>query len=287
MSSDSEQKIEPPERLIALIALSSQSLPDSAAREQAESLVLPEGASEEEIAALHARLDADPAAFERFLQQHRAKPASTPVKETSRRFEWLAALRNPLPRYALAFAAALLAVLVALPLLNREPQQVADLERSYAELLSRVGPSAWVLQVPSPASAELGFSPRSRGHDAESFVAGWTTGDRRFREEKIEASEGDLDPYFLLGQWNRLLSVASISDEHLTREFWQAQLRRERTLAKMLRAQPDLDPIVATHLARIDASLSSLANGERPARSANELAEELRLFRSGFVERTP
>lgn len=287
MSSDSEQKIEPPERLIALIALNSQSLPDSAAREQAESLVLPEGASEEEIAALHARLDADPAAFERFLQQHRTKPASAPVKELSRRFDWLAALRNPLPRYALAFAAALLAVLVALPLFDREPQQVADLERSYAELLSRVGPSAWVLEVPSPASAELGFSPRSRGHDAASFVAGWTMGDRRFREEKIEASEGDLDPYFLLGQWNRLLSVASISDERLPREFWQAQLRRERSLAEMLRAQPGLDPIVATHLARIDASLSSLANGERPARSANELAEELRLFRSGFVERTP
>src|SRR5262249_20179410 len=120
MSSDSERKIEPPERLIALVALNTQELPDSAAQEQIESLVLPEGASADEIAALHARLDADPAAFERFLQQHRAKPEIATVSPPSRRFAWLAALRNPVPRYALAFGAALLAVLIILPLYPRE-----------------------------------------------------------------------------------------------------------------------------------------------------------------------
>lgn len=290
MSSDPERNIEAPERLIALVALNTQPLPERTPPEQAASLVLGENATEAEIAALHACLDADPAAFERFLELHRAKPALASIERRSRAFEWLAMFRRATPRYALAFGVALVAVLIALPLYQRESPRLADLERSSSELLSRVGPSAWVVELPVSVGGELGFSPRVQvsARDAASFMDGWNAAERRLREQSVEAHEGaGVDAYFLLGQWNRLLSVAAEAHDVLGREFWQAQLRRERALAQSLREQPDLDPVVATHLRRVESRLSSLANGERPARSARELADELRWFRSGFLAPTP
>jgi hypothetical protein len=264
------------DRLMVLLALSSQELPEHKA-----STTQPEAMSSAE---LHAHLDADPAAFEEFLRQHRTAGAALRAKQSA---SWLDALRGwlaPLPRQAVAFGiAAVCASIVAFVLIENRPTRSTDVERSYQELLASLDTDALAALATASYRDEprLGFTPRRELTTAaeQSFAGGIAAGRARLATAAATKSEPVAnEAFFLLGQWNILLWAACESQQSFTADFWQGQRSRLQTVADELSRDPFFDPTLAAHLRRVDASLAQLSQNYS-RRTAFELGEDLRLYR--------
>jgi hypothetical protein len=284
------------DRLMALLALNSQELPQDPGVSQSDVRDLdPDQLSVAQLEALHAHLDANPEAFERFLRTHRtASPLSvtaTPALRSQRDPWWQRWLdfAMPLqPRYALAASVALIcAGVLAWALLAREPSPTAVVDSGYAEL-SAVMDAATAASIQAQGNegfTKFGFSPRVATDVANSFAEGVREGERRFAAGATTATRasGNSTSEYALGEWNVLLWTASESRSALPANFWRAQRLHHRQLVDALSAQSQKDAMLAAHLQRVDGLLLDLAQQQRPARSARMLADEVRLFRSQYA----
>jgi hypothetical protein len=245
------------QRLLALLALTSQELP----RKQRDSREL------------HDYLDANVEAFEALITKHRA--ARTAQGATKARF--------PVWRLAASIAAVgVLTAIVLTMLSNREGTLQAALDRGYAQLAERNAIPPTVEANSQGAPAQLGFSSAQRATAAsKSFAAGVAEGEARLA--RSAASERDKeDSFYILGQWNALLAAAVRSEQPVS--FWLAQRELGQRLVKELSAASEVDEQAVAHLQKLDAMLAVLADkaasGGRSGRTEYELAKELQLFRS-------
>ena len=233
------------QRLLGLLALNSQELPRAPRDSRSP----------------HDYLDANVDAFDALIARHRADKAAQ------------SAMRS---RFAMRLAAsfAAVAVLTAIVLtmrMSREEPLQAVLDRSYAELAAAASrePSSPSAQ----ASVPLGFSSAQRASVASrAFAAGVAEGEARLNKARVVPSEGE-DGYYMLGQWNALLSVAVRSEQPVT--CWLTQRELGRRLVEELKDEP-----AASHLRRLDAVLAILASKGRSGRAEYELAKEVQLFRA-------
>lgn len=257
------------DRMMALLALTSQDLPPRPKTSQRE--------------ALHDYLDANPAAFEQFLKQPRNQPMPKAW------LGWFDTLQLRPMRCALALGvAALCAILIARPLLDERGALIAGLDAGYAELATHADPTSLnELSLATDSHAQLGFSPLpANSQVSESFVSGLSGGEQRLaaaRQELPTHSSGLLEDdesrYYALGEWNVLLSAAAHVDSALPATFWQSQMEFHERLSESLADDRNLDPMVVAHMRRTGELLASLSQQNGSRRTAHELAEELRLFR--------
>jgi hypothetical protein len=264
------------DRMMALLALTSQDLPAAGKTSQRE--------------ALHDYLDANPAAFEQFLKKHRNQPPAQ--KKTW--LGWFDALQLRPMRYALALGiASLCAILIARPLLDEGGALVAGLDAGYAELATHADPASLERHsLASDRDAQFGFSPQPADSQVvDSFVAGLAGGEQRLaaaRRALPTASsrllEDDESRYYALGEWNVLLSAAAHVESGLPATFWQSQLEFHGRLSEALADDRDSDPMIAAHMRRTGEHLSRLSRQSDSRRTAHELSEELRLFRGHLAE---
>ena len=269
------------ERLMVLLALNSQALPERHAHAKD-----PQEMSADE---LHAYLDADPAAFGEFLRRHR--PALDAPRAGQHGRSWRDALRGwgaPFSRYALAFGiAGLCAVAIVLVLRSDErPTRLAELGRGYEELRAGIDArSLPTIATDGGNEARLGFAPLPGATTAAaaSFALGIGAGRERLMSGR-DAGAVDVtnEPFFILGQWNVLLAAACESQQPLTPAFWRNQRSRLQPLIVELKQNARADAALTAHLQRVDASLARLAQRYSPRR-AFELGEELRLFRAQLM----
>ena len=245
------------QRLLALLALTSQELPHKQ-RDSRE---------------LHDYLDANVEAFEALITKHRA--ARTAQRVTKARF--------PVWRLAASIAAVgVLTAIVLTMLSNREGALQAALDRGYAQLAERNATPPTVEANSQGAPAQLGFSSAQRATAAsKSFAAGVAEGEARLA--RSAASERDKeDSFYILGQWNALLAAAVRSEQPVS--FWLAQRELGQRLVKELSAGSEVDEQAVSHLRKLDAMLAVLADkagsGGRSGRTEYELSKELQLFRS-------
>ncbi len=274
-AAESNEATRDEERMMALLALTSQELPAAGKGSQRE--------------ALHDYLDANPAAFEQFLKKHRDQP---PAQKTWR--SWFGALQLRPMRYALAIGiASLCAILIARPFLDEGGALVAGLDAGYAELATHAdAASLEQLSLAADRDAQFGFSPQpADSQRVESFVAGLAGGEQRLssaRKALPTASsrllEDDESRYYALGEWNVLLSAAAHVESGLPATFWQSQLEFHGRLSEALADDRDSDPMIAAHMRRTGEHLSRLSRQSDSRRTAHELSEELRLFRGHLAE---
>jgi hypothetical protein len=233
------------QRLLALLALTSQEMPRS----------------HPDSRELHDYLDADVEAFEALVARYRAEKSAQSATKT--RF---------VARLAAGIAAvAVLTAIVLTMLASREEPLQAALDRSYAQLApaTLVEPSL----PSSQAAAPLGFSSAQRASVASrSFAAGVAVGEARLTQSGVVERQNE-DSYYILGQWNVLLSAAVRSEQPAN--FWLAQRELGRRLAGELKDEP-----AASHLRRLDAVLAILASQGKSGRAEHELAKEVQLFRA-------
>ena len=244
------------QRLLALLALTSQELP-RAPRDSRN---------------LHDYLDANVEEFEALVAQHRADKAAQSATKT---------------RFAVRLAASIAAVgvltAIALTLMpSREAPLHVALDRSYGDLADRIGPTA-LDQPSSPRTqqpGQLGFSSAQRASAASrSFAAGVADGEARLAQSRASDTERHSEgEYYILGQWNALLSVAVRSEQPAS--FWLAQRDLGRRLVEELNAASGVDEQAVSHLQRLDAVLAVLASQGRSGRAEYELAKEAQLFRA-------
>ncbi len=234
------------QRLLALLALTSQELPHQ--RRDSHSL--------------HDYLDTDGEAFDALIAQHRRDKAAQSA--TRARF---------VMRLAASIAAVgVLTAIVLTILASREEPLHAAIDRSYDELTvsALVEPGAQGIQAPP---AQLGFSSPQRASVASrSFSAGVADGEARLAKAQVVEREKE-NSYYILGQWNVLLSVAVRSEQPAS--FWLAQREMGRRLAAELQDEP-----AVAHLRKLDAMLAVLASQGRSGRAEYELAKEVQLFRA-------
>ncbi len=233
------------QRLLALLALTSQELPHK--RRDSHNL--------------HDYLDANGEAFDALIAQHRIDKAAHSA--TRARF---------VMRLAASIAAVgVLTAIVLTILASREEPLQAAIDRSYDELTASasVDPGSPGTQAP----AQLGFSSPQRASVAsKSFAAGVADGEARLAKARVVEREKE-NSYYILGQWNVLLSVAVRSEQPAS--FWLAQREVGRRLAEELQDEP-----AVAHLRKLDAMLAVLASQGRSGRAEYELAKEVQLFRA-------
>jgi hypothetical protein len=244
------------QRLLALLALTSQELPHT----------------QRDSRGLHDYLDANVEAFEALIVQHRADRAAQSARKTRFAMRLAASIA--------AFAILTAIVLTVLPG-REEPLQVA-LDRSYAELADRIGAAGSVESGSSNASmpAQLGFSSAQRASAASSsFAAGVADGKARLTQSNAFVAQRQSDDrYYILGQWNVLLSAAVRGEQPAA--FWVAQREFGRRLVTELDEASGVDEQAVSHLQKLDTMLAALAARGSSARTAYELAKEVELFRA-------
>jgi hypothetical protein len=278
------------DRLMALLALTSQELPERPRTDVDWTGADPDRLSPAQLRALHDQLDADPAAFETFLRrrrERRADPIPSALTASERApfwRRWLAVFQPPQLRYALALGLVVLGVAFVFTAAIDQPSSLsAALDRGYRDLHGHGPPALDVLSATEEAGrARLGFAPPGAASvEAQAFAAGLESGRRRLvaARDAARATREAGSVYFELGEWHVLLAAASVTDPLLAPAFWREQLAVHRELARSLTD----DAATRAHLARIADLLAPLTQSERRARAAHALSSELRLFREQLV----
>jgi hypothetical protein len=277
------------ERLMALLALDTQELPERGSSPPHDLAALDGKAmTSAQISQLHAYLDAHPEAFEEVLRQR----AAMTHRNASAARSWREQLANwlmPVPRYAIALgASAVFTALVSLMWIDNPSRLGESVDLAYVELSERAPAQALVdiAEAQSQAEARLGFSGSAQPTDAAAafFVEGFEAGRQRLLEpgETSAQTATANEAMYVLGQWNALLWTASQLPEPLSTEFWSAQREHFQEFSSDVRRQRRVDPVVIVHVQRIEALLAQLSQ-RNTARPLHELSQELQLFRARFV----
>jgi hypothetical protein len=303
-------ELENEQRLMALLALTTQELPTKRSEHNGVGNVDVTGMnatnlSNEQLQALYERLDADPAALESLLRSERERvraavnmvraPHSAPPASRGLIGRIAELFAMPTVRYASAFAAtALVAAIVLLQAVGSRPAEL--IQQSYAQLnIQQSDPRLTDLVLPwERSSPSLGFSAGAANDSpaAFSFAAGLLKGKRKLLALSSNATGGtvsttvaddDMEKYVLLGEWNIVMWAACEAKPMPPAEFWETQISVGQSFAKVSYANAEEESVIKQHLANVQVLLVALTRGETPARTARALANELLLFRERFA----
>ena len=295
------------ERLMALLALNSQTLPEQVPLMQADPTNLDlEALTVTEKEAFYAYLDSNPDALERYIVHYRMPDSNVHTSESAAESaaseEGLAeasttnrtpALGKLFPRPVVMSGLIALLMVALIPLLLLRSMSENLLTNSFSQLQHSIEGSGEHLTMPwERGPNSLGFSAPSSEADnfTFAFTLGMIAGLDRISEWSSAGQSLSLDSSptdFLqsetgqfaqqLGQWNILLSVAASNHKKLPKAFWSKQL----TLWKQFEGQGkkvQADPQLMKHLQDVGKSLTKLQS-QQSGRAAADLLRELELYR--------
>jgi len=279
---DSSLAATPEHRLMALIALTTQALPDGRLTQSVVGVV----SAAEETATRFDELDADPVRLEAYLRRGMHPPLVQATRMTfwkqmaNLASSWVAPARLA---YVAAFGAAVIAAFITL-WHAKEPDSLSrNIAASYREVEWSMSNEALVLPWERGAQA-LGFAP-SVGNDTPAgreFAHGLLRGRSRLTEARVVDLPETTTEYGALGEWNVLLWGASQSYARVPVEFWREQVELMRRFEQASYAAED-QVSIAEHIDRIRPLLVELGGNSGSARVARSLADELTRFREAFA----
>ena len=305
--------IEDEERLMALLALTSQQLPyppheftdkdwenidfDSLSTEQQEAYFL--------------YLDTHPELFEKISQRarsHEISPVPTKLKEIAFVRNSVSQLKRqiqntlsiPVIRYGFAGTLVIAITLILAWPTQNDTDIGTRIDHSFVELDHQSLLPNEPLTLPwEQASAGLGFSPTQNPHPrlAEAFAVGLQLGVGYLNQastnssldtlidsqtKSVDALPEEISLYRELGRWNILLWVTSQHVDNLEPAFWQQQLDLSRQFQSRLLTLGDTQTVVSAHLTNTATLLEQLHQQTSIRRNATQLREEVTSFRNLF-----
>jgi hypothetical protein len=273
------------QRLMALLALTAQELPDAP---PAAAVVA--ATAEQSNEAYFQRLDADPAALETYLRKGMRKPNSIAAQSSLQRMlqslsAWLA---PPQVRYAAAFGVMLIAGVLTMWNWSGH-SMLDDVERSYSNVV--LAANETLLLPWEQRSPVQGFTPTT-GNDSpagHSFAQGLVRARAKLtgRADDMRSlrAVAELENYVALGEWNALVWTAAQSTSEQGANFWGAQASLARKLRAALRDTDNVQAI-SVHMTIVEPLLDEMARAPNP-RTARQLAAELARFREAFAPHAP